>query len=280
MSTEVFRYRTNDGAKIVISISEAIRSSDSRSFVVNFTIRGHNDEEYSHTLEMTSKFVKSMGADPDEVATVRSNIRLACKNIILDLILNGHLLTTNSEVIKFQSGNVDKRISGSIIVQPKSRVWIYKQSTYSLIRENQMARRLVLEHAYLLSSQGGDFNIGNLERECHYNNHIVSNAIKYMETAGFFVRHPSQDPMRSLSEKGQLEFERTFLRFSNSVFLIAACKLDIIELIKTVYKPIVEGEFGLSLIFQEAEEPHKSIHEDIYDYLPEESFNIFENIKK
>ena len=46
------------------------------------------------------------------------------------------------------------------------------------------------------------------------------------------------------------------------------------DLIEKAYRPIIEDEFGLKLIFQENEEPHKSIHEDIYDYIDNCKFII------
>lgn len=275
MPNDTYPYRSNDGLKLNIERSDPIRGSGGRDlFKYVFKITGFGEKPVNHFLEITDEYIISLGQNPDDANQFRENSKTACVAIITDMILQGELPNEESQTFELYRDSLDKRIRGTISTTQQTGKWIYTRDISTIIKENQIARRIALKSAYFLNSQGGSFSAKKFKKLCHYDDHAISNALKYFETASIIERHPDHRDIRVLTEQGQIKFERTYLRFSNSVFLIAACKTDIEDLIKNVYRPIVEDEFDLTLIFQENEEPHKSIHEDIYDYIDNCKFII------
>ncbi|UCH62178.1 MAG: hypothetical protein JSU77_10255 [Fidelibacterota bacterium] len=274
MAASKYRYRSNDGLKLLVEQSALFPDSSRKLYRYDFSLTDSEALSVVHYVEITEQYVKPLGQDPHDADLLHKNSEHACLSIIYDMILQGHLPCDESQTFKLYRDGIDPRIKGTISISSKSGVWIYSKDLSSVIKENQIARRIALESAYVLSSQGGSFDVGKLMEICHYSDHAISNALTYYETAGIIEIHPVHPKIRSLTERGQVEFEKTYLRFSNSVFLIAACQSDILSLTNNVYRPIVEDEFGLKLIFQEEEEPLRSIHQDIYDYIENCKFII------
>ncbi len=259
-----FPFRDNEGNPIEIVIERHRAGEGGGDWVdIPFNIKCLSTDTVEHYyLRFTGSFVTSSGMQMPEEDSY------AVEKIIIDIILSGNLNT--DKIIEINTAQTDSRIKGTISFDSNGRMW-YQREPRMIIRENQMARKLLLKYAYLEKSAA--FSRINIFEPCHYDDDALDRALENLMTAGF-IRAINAPSIFSLTSKGQYEFENTYLRYSNRVFLIAACKDDVEETIKEVYKPVIEDEFGLKLIFQEREEPSKTIHEDIYDYIDNCKFII------
>lgn len=252
-----FPFRDNEGNKIEIVIEQHREGERGGDWVdIPFNIKRLETDEIEHYyLRFTGSFVATSGMQMLEEDSY------AVEKIIIDIILSGNFNT--DKIIEINTVQTDSRIKGTIFFDDNGRM-LYKREPKMIIRENRMARKLLLRCAYL--GRSAAFERRKMFKSCHYDHDSLERAHENLLTAGFIreLKHPT---IFALTNKGQVEFENTYLRYSNVVFLIAACKDDVEETIKEVYKPVIEGEFGLKLIFQEREEPSKTIHEDIYDYI-------------
>ncbi len=261
-----FPFRDNKGNPVVIVIEQHREGEKGGDWVdIPFNIKYLETHEVEHYyLRFTRSFVTTSGMlMPEEDS-------YAVEMMIRDIILSGEFSPVVNKIIEIHTTKVDSIIKGIITFDDNGRMW-YEREPKMIIRENQMARKLLLQYAYL--ERSASFDRTRLLKSCHYDHNALEKALEYLVTAGF-IRVVNAPTIYALTNKGQVEFENTYLRYSNSVFLIAACKDDVEETIKEVYKPVIEGEFGLKLIFQEREEPSKTIHEDIYDYIDNCKFII------
>ncbi len=261
-----FPFRDNTGSPITIVVEKHREGENDADWVdIPFTITYQNRNKTCYCLRFSGEYATTHGMKRTEKDS------FAAEGIIKDMILSGSLRPDEKKVISIYLGSIDPRIKGAIYFEDELGVMKYRRDINMIIRENQIARRLLLKYAYL--NESSSFLRSNIFESCHYSHDALERAHENLVTAGFIreLKHPT---IFALTNKGQVEFENTYLRYSNSVFLIAACKDDVEETIKEVYKPVIEGEFGLKLIFQEREEPSKTIHEDIYDYIDNCKFII------
>ena len=258
-----FPFRDNQERRLTVVIEP---HSDCIDWVdIPYTI---TDDETQDTEQCVLRFSRTYKKTRGMKMTEEDSF--AVEKMIGDIILSGEFSTSKNKIIEIHTTKIDSIIKGTITFDENGRMW-YKREPRMIIRENQIARNLLLKYAYL--NESSSFLRSNIFDLCHYSHDALERAHENLVTAGFIreLKHPT---IFALTNKGQVEFENTYLRYSNSVFLIAACKDDVEETIKEVYKPVIEGEFGLKLIFQEREEPSKTIHEDIYDYIDNCKFII------
>jgi hypothetical protein len=175
---------------------------------------------------------------------------------------------------------------------------VFTLSEHLQIEENRIARRLALKIAYERAQEGiaiidafeelpeepEEVRVSGLredrvpeaftyrnfdEKEISFPSSVFENAVRTLESAGLLRLERGLGPpeVYRITLKGQLKYEESFAAFQDKAFIIASCT-DTMRPIVQVYKDILaEPEFNLEGIFQENEEPEKSIHLDIFDYI-------------
>lgn len=149
---------------------------------------------------------------------------------------------------------------------------IFTQSDLLQIEENRIARRLALKTAYKKGQEGvrigeiiGGISLSNItDEELSFDKNVFLRAVRVLESASLL--RSEQKDVYHITLAGQLKYEQSFASFQDKAFIIAWCKDEIKNQIIPVYEEIL-GEFGYKAIFQENEEPNKSIHIDIFDYI-------------
>jgi len=132
--------------------------------------------------------------------------------------------------------------------------------------QNKLAREIVLTELYEFQNARGSAPWEDLIEQCHYFRLPIENGIKALIDREFLDNDGSN---LSLTYKGQNFVEEKILSpFNDRIFLIAACQDDIIQMISKVYRPAVK-ELGYELIFQEENEPRRSIHDEIWEGIEE-----------
>jgi len=142
------------------------------------------------------------------------------------------------------------------------------------IEENRTAKQLVLEVAYKRAEKGILFQdlhtnrpvMSPNEKDVSFPVDVMLHATRVLESSGFLAREEGRSLYR-ITLKGQLKYEENFASFQDKAFIIASCSDRMRPIIKIYKDVLAEPEFKLEGIFQEDEEPAKSIHLDIFDYI-------------
>ena len=263
-------FRNQDGQKIWIDI-QSPQPVDNAPQLIDypFIIKYASDDSFRCVLRFSNKYIKKVGIKPSH------EDRAAISKIVMDLILGSRFDPQQNAIIKFMRSDIDPIIEGDVSAEEGTGKLLYQRNIDLIIFENRIARKLVLEKAYYLASvYSGVIPTSKLIEECHYSRNSIELARNYMISAGLLKNNPSGGDGYIMTHMGQAKYEETFIRYGDSIFLIAACNSEITKMIDEVYRPIIQDEVHLKLIFQEKEEPQKTIHEDIYDYIENCKFII------
>ncbi|MBZ0264061.1 hypothetical protein K8I28_05275 [bacterium] len=141
---------------------------------------------------------------------------------------------------------------------------------------NRFVRSKILETMYDNSHLHARYSRNDLINLAKTDNNDTTLAIDYLHTLGYVQYEESRNVgyFVKLTAEGINHRENQYLIYGNSAFLIIWCNKELDEVIKEVYKEVIEKENGFKLIIQEREEPNISIHNDIYDYIKNTLFSI------
>ncbi len=145
------------------------------------------------------------------------------------------------------------------------------------IEENRLARQIILD---ILYEKGHESDIA-IDRSAHFPSSPISRELQALQKSEYVVSYSGGNSL--LTHAGRLLYEANPGGDDSIVFIIAACHVDDYEnspddevahqAILDTYKGIFDGE-PFFPVFQESEEPKKSIHVDIFDYIDSCAFVI------
>lgn len=258
-------FRDSNKNKIKIRILDWLSGDDGGTYVdYIFEIHEENDKSSRCRFRFSDIYAQQIRMQHDKTRPA------TLLEMVKDLILGKRFNPEINLVLKLFTNRIDPLIEGIISANDETGELTYTRNVSAIIIENRIGRKLVLEHGYLIASMHANSGLirnSKLVEACHYSQNSIDQAINYLLSAGLFEARAIHPGAYFLTDKGQARFERMFIRFGSSVFLIAACTNETKDMIEKVYSPVIEDEFHLELIFQEEEEPLKTIHEDIIDYI-------------
>jgi len=257
-----FLYRDNQLNKVEVKIKEyesGINSQDPTSTRKLITLNFNDKKEVSLILDISS-LQKAAHQIEDLDALDFTN---AITQIAKYLILTGKY--QNEDLNQFNLSlkpSTTSKNQFQIRIQNK-KVFLASTDIDIEIYENKLARRLVLYLLYKLNSEGKTVTDEVLHKEAHFSPFAIENATHALMSDGIVEKINLGDLVLTL--KGQRLYEEKSSLYQNKVFIIAACDEKYKDALE-VYKRVVR-KVGWEPIFQEHQEPQKSIHADIFDYI-------------
>lgn len=254
------KFRDSSFKKYAIIICNLQQSSDGHQVRVRIFHDGNSVAGF--TIEFTGSWISTIGAYSNfqEVLGTKEYSPLIA-NLVRDLIFGKILRNLNGMTISLHTASeYSKRVFSN-----ENGILNFKRDPVIVAKENRFARELVLRELYSIQSGRGPSSLKYVRDECSYYGNTIDNAIAALKDRGL-IKEGNAETIR-LSHDGLAFVENILISpFSDKIFLIAACRDDIYQLIDEVYNPIV-NEVGHKLIFQERSEPKDSIHDDIWEYI-------------
>ena len=254
-------YRDKSYAKYVITaelnkfpdvyfVKVDVISEDKRRYRASFDIQ-FNIDWVRDRFDDYEGFQATLGSSENS-PLIRNLIRDALAKTNLDNLNGKHIyITRGSEYDKRITLNTNGLLSMDL-------------DPVIFATENKFARELILKELYALQSLGGKTPRQGLKDKCHYFDLALNNAIEALFSREYIK---SERDYLTLTYSGLIFVEDRILSpFNGKIFLIAACRDEIEQLIDKVYRPAV-SELGYDLRFQEQSEPKNSIHDDIWEYI-------------